>query len=221
MQHKIGQYSLSIDYSSIIPMLQVSEKLLKGTLVKDELSREILGSTIAHETYHVGMDVLFRSIDFHKLSLEEQFYLCFAGEGLAVKYCNNAEGVISRAIHKGPRNIGLVNFSWQYLNNDFHNTMAQFRETVRKIREHEINGSEQLEQNIRDYWMCSHTENQQPEEIPRLQQFRLYSLGNDIWGVIHDCFGKVVLYDTVKNPQKFPEVFNKSLRKIGREELQI
>jgi|SRR5690554_1058190 len=190
-------------------------------IVRDDISPEILGATIAHETHHVGMNVLFDNLNFEQLSLEEQFYLFFAGEGLAVKYCNNAQGVISCAINEGPTNIGLDHFSWEYLNNDFDNTMAQFQETLRKIRNHEIDSSEKLHHHIRNYWMKSHTESQQPEEIPGLQQFRLYSLGNDIWGVIHDSFGKEVVYETINNPQSFPEIFNQAVRNIGREELQI
>ena len=44
-------------------------------------------------------------MDFNKLSLEEFFYICFAGEGLAGKYCNNASGIMSKPIyevHKNP-----------------------------------------------------------------------------------------------------------------------
>jgi hypothetical protein len=48
-------------------------------------------------------------------------YLYFSGEGLAVKYCNNAERVLSKSIYSGCKNIGLYSFSWKYLNDDFCN----------------------------------------------------------------------------------------------------
>lgn len=139
----------------------------------------------------------------------------FSGEGLAVKYCNNAEGVLSKSIYQSANNIGLDDFTWKYLNDDFYNTMANFRKTISDIRDNNIRSVDELDKLILGYWMNPYTEEQDKKEIPKLKHFRLYSFGNDIWGIIHDCFGKSVVFETLRNPESFPVIFNNCLHKIG------
>lgn len=99
--------------------------------------------------------------------------------------------------------------------------MEEFKKTIARIRNNEIKSQEELFKHIQEYWMNPYTKGQSTDEIPKIQHFRLYSFGNDIWGVIHDCFGKNVVYDTINNLSKFPEVFNRALEKIGRSELKL
>jgi len=74
-------------------------------LIKDKSLDDFI-ATISHEVHHVAINFLSKEMDFNSISLEELFYLYFAEEGLAVKYCNNAEGVLSKSIYSGPKNIG-------------------------------------------------------------------------------------------------------------------
>lgn len=178
-------------------------------------------ATISHEIHHVGMNAIHETINLNAVSLESLFYLYFSGEGLAVKYCNNAEGVLSKSIYDGPKNIGLDSFTWSYLNNDFYNTMAHFQETIYNIRNKRINSIEELERDFSEYWMNPYIEGQSRNEVPELKHSRLYSFGNEIWGIIHDCFGKNTVFDTIKNIDRFPNVFNNALEKLGHEEFRI
>ncbi|MEC9489021.1 MAG: DUF5700 domain-containing putative Zn-dependent protease, partial [Halanaerobium sp.] len=68
-------------------------------------------SAVAHEIHHIGTEKLYEKIDIDNLPLEEMFYLYFSGEGLAVKYCNNAEGHLSRPLYPGKTNVGLDDFT--------------------------------------------------------------------------------------------------------------
>lgn len=189
-------------------------------LIKEKSVDEFC-STIAHEIHHVGTNIIYDDLGIESLPVEEFFYLCFTGEGLAVKYCNNAEGVLSESIYDGEKNIGLDKFTWDYLNGDFYNTMKVFKNTITSIHNKEIKSQEELFKYVQEYWMNPYIEGQSKDEIPKLKQFRLYSFGNDIWGIIHDCFGKDVVYDTINNLSKFPEVFNSALEKIGKDDLKI
>ena len=186
-----------------------------------EMKFEDFCAVISHEVHHVGTNLIYEKINLNSIPLEALFYLYFSGEGLAVKYCNNAEGVLSKSIYSGPKNIGLDNFTWKYLNNDFYNAMEEFKNTISDIRSSRINSIDELEKHIMVYWMNSYTDDQNKGEIPKLKHSRLYSFGNDIWGIIHDCFGKDMVYKTLKNPMKFPHVFNKALEQLGHEEFKI
>ncbi|CAK7086026.1 DUF5700 domain-containing putative Zn-dependent protease [Tissierella sp.] len=189
-------------------------------LAKDKTISEFC-STIAHEVHHVGINAIYEQMDLNNISLESLFYLYFSGEGLAVKYCNNAEGILSKSIYSGVKNKGLDTFTWKYLNDDFYNTMTHFRKDINDIRNNNIKSVDELERLISQYWMNPYTAEQSKEEIPKLKHFRLYSFGNDIWGIIHDCFGKSAVFETLKNPEKFPMMFNKSLDKMGYGQFKI
>lgn len=178
-------------------------------------------STIAHEVHHVGINAIHEQIDLEHISIEALFYLYFSGEGLAVKYCNNAEGVLSKSIYNSAKNKGLDGFTWKYLNNDFYDTMTHFRKTISDIRNKNIKSVDELDKHVREYWMNPYTEEQDKSQIPKLKHFRLYSFGNDIWGVIHDCFGENSVFETLRNPESFPVIFNKCLDKIGYGQFKI
>lgn len=189
-------------------------------LIKDK-SNDDFSATISHEVHHVGINMLYKEIDFNSISLEELFYLYFSGEGLAVKYCNNAEGVLSKSINDGPKNIGLDSYSWNYLNNSFENCMTEFRNTIESIKNNKIKTEEELDIHFVKYWMDPYTDEQDKNEIPKLKQYRVYSFGNDIWGIIHDCFGKETVFETLKDPSRFSAVFNKAVMQLNRHDLSI
>ena len=189
-------------------------------LMKDKVIEEFC-ATIAHEVHHVGINTIHEAIDIKNISLEALFCLYFSGEGLAVKYCNNAEGVLSKSIYAGNKNIGLDAFTWKYLNDDFYNTMVHFKETISDIRNNRIKSIEELDKHLYEYWMNPYTDDQNKNDIPKLKHFRIYSFGNDIWGIIHDCFGKNIVFETLRNPENFTATFNRALDKIGHEELKI
>ena len=178
-------------------------------------------STIAHEVHHVGFKKIMQEINFDAITLEELFYIYFAGEGLAVKYCNNAEGVLSNALHPSVKNIGLDAYTWRYLTDDFETCMDRFHQVIRQIRGHEITTEKQLVKELRQFWMNPYIDGQPKDKPPRLKHFRLYSFGNEIWGIIHDRFGKDKVYATLRNISDFPGVFNHALHQLNRDSYAI
>ncbi|MDF2672567.1 MAG: putative zinc dependent peptidase [Clostridiales bacterium] len=185
-------------------------------LIRNETFESFL-SVLSHEIHHVGISQLENTLDLDKLSLEGLFYLYFSGEGLAVKYCNNGEGNLTKRIYDSEPNLGMDLFTWKYLNDDFEDTFQTFKKHINMIRSVELSTRENLNKIFSDYWMNAYTSEQDKNEPPKLKQSRNYSLGNDIWGVIHDVFGKEKVYEVFKNPECFPDVYNEAVKKIGKD----
>lgn len=184
-------------------------------LVKNESFESFL-SILAHEIHHVGINHLESTLDIDKLSIEEMFYLYLSGEGLAVKYCNNCEGNMTKKIYDSKPNLGMDSFTWKYLNDDFEDTFKTFKKHIGMIRSGEIKTIDDLNKIFYGYWMNAYTSDQDKNEPPKLRQTRNYSFGCDVWGVIHDVFGKEKVFEVFKNPKFFPEVYNEAVRKIGK-----
>lgn len=182
-----------------------------------EISFEEFLSTLSHEAHHICMNHIFPD----NLTPFELFIVFFSGEGLAVKYCNNAEGVISKKIYDKEPNIGLDQFSWNYLNNRFETAFAYFKKTIDEIQSGVIDSNEKVIEVVTKYFMNPYTEDQNKNESPKLHQLLLYSLGNDLYGVIHDVFGKNKVFEVVRNPNMFIQTFNQAVTKIGRKDLLI
>ncbi|MTI47463.1 DUF5700 domain-containing putative Zn-dependent protease [Sporosalibacterium faouarense] len=184
-------------------------------------SVEEFKACLAHEIHHIGMNSIFDNSKIANFSPEELFYLYFAGEGLAVKYCNNAQGKLSNSIYDGEKNIGLDSFTWNYLNDEFDENFKVFKEHINKMRMGEITSQEGVMKIIQEYWMNFHTKDQEQNEPPKLKQGRWYAFGNDIWGVIHDVFGRAKVFEILEDLSEFPEVYNMAVTKIGKEEYMI
>ena len=178
-------------------------------------------SALAHELHHIGFLKWVNMNLVDEPTLEEQFFLNFAGEGLAVKYCNNAVGKLTTPLDKSNKNLGMDPFTWDYLLNDFESTFQHFKTHLQAIRDGKISTLEELNKIFKEYWRNPYTDKQDKWEVPKLLQTRRYSFGNDIWGVIHDVFGKEKVYHVIKNLDQFPDVYNAAVRKIGKEKYTI
>ncbi|WP_371802346.1 DUF5700 domain-containing putative Zn-dependent protease [Candidatus Lokiarchaeum ossiferum] len=185
-----------------------------------EFTPEQIRFCIGHEIHHIAMNEIHDSLDIVNMPLEQLFFLLFSGEGLAVKYCNNAKGILSQPLYPDlPENIGLDRFSWEYLNNDFENTFQMFRNHIQMIRNGEITSQDQLMALFQKYWMNDKTAEQSPDESPRLKQSRFYSFGNEIWGLLHDKYGIEKVYNTIYNMGDFLSLLNKALIDLNLDQI--
>lgn len=178
-------------------------------------------SAIAHEVHHIGLNRMSNTLDMDKISVEEFLYLFLAFEGLAVKYCNNGEGILTQRIYNAPANVGIDKVTWNYLANDFENTYHNFKSQISMIRSGEIKNLNELDKYLNDYWMNRYIIHQDIKESPLLLHSRNYFLGNEVWGLIHDVYGREKVFYLLKNLNEFPEVYNNALKHIGRYDLCI
>lgn len=185
-----------------------------------DFDEEVIKHTMAHEIHHVGIEIFFDKFQIEQNATpEELVYLIIAGEGLAVKYCNNAEGVLSKKMYGNePANIGLDKYSWEYLNSEFYNGLKDLKQQIKSIRNNEL---ENFQEYLVNYWFSLHTKDQAKTDYPKLKHSINYSLGNDLWGLIQDVYGKEKVFDTLKSLRQFPEVINSAFNKIGRKDLML
>ena len=169
---------------------------------KHNFPMKALPELIAHEIHHIAIE-RWASTFAESLTLEELFIFMFSIEGLAIKFCNNAEGVFSKAIDS-------TRSAWKldYLNERFYETYKVFESTLEKIRSGEMS-REDVGMQWEEYWTNLHTDEQSPDEQPLLGQSRNYSFGNDLFGAIYDVYGAETLFDCVRHPLKAVEYFRK------------
>ena len=171
-----------------------------------------LPSQIAHEVHHLAL-WKWVSAFIDSFTLEERYIFNLSGEGLAIKFCNNAKGAVSKAIDDlHPVNEGLDDFSINYLNEHFDETMKVFKDTLIDIRSGKMNKEEMYKQ-FEDYWWNPYTEDQNFGDEPLLKQSRIYSFGNDLFGTIYDVYGAETLFDCVRHPLKAVEYFKLAIGK--------
>ncbi|MCI9141032.1 MAG: hypothetical protein HFH87_00225 [Lachnospiraceae bacterium] len=219
LQHKLSAAfpdGAAINDSSIIVTLSfgpsfgyVYENALHLDLfgIEDICTIEELPYIILHEMHHLQVQKLTGS--YHsftrKFSLLDNYIFRFSGEGLAIKFCNNAEGVISRRIDSHLNaNIGIP--AMAILNNHFEEHFNLFNDTIKRIKQNSITASE-IEEQFRSYWWNPQL---YKDETTFLTQTPIYSFGNEIFGCIFDAFGMEILFECFYNPARVIGYFNKT-----------
>ncbi len=218
-QHKLANAfpkAIAIDDAGIVSTLSfgpsfgyVYENALHLDLfgIENICTVEELPYIILHEMHHLQMQKLIGSYSSftRDFSLLDNYIFRFTGEGLAIKFCNNAEGIVSKRIDEHlSANIGIS--AMYVLNKHFEEHFNLFNDTVRKIRSKEI-ALEEIDEQFQSYWWNPHL---YENEVQFLSQTPIYSFGNEIFGCIFDAFGLEVLFECFYHPVKAIEYFNKT-----------
>lgn len=133
----------------------------------------------------------------------ERYITGFAWEGLAVKFCNNAEGVLSRRLEPGePANQGVT--SIPLLNRRFEEHFRLFCDTVEGIRAGTFT-EEDMDRQRGEVWMNPYLLGAEP-----LDQLAVYSLGNELYGCVYDAFGLDAVFACFDHPARLPGYFNRA-----------
>ncbi len=219
LQHRLSAaflHKASINDADIISTLSfgpsfgyVYENALHLDLfgMEDICTMEELPCIVLHEMHHLQIQKLIGS--YHSFtqnfSLLDDYIFRFTGEGLAIKFCNNAEGIVSKRIDAHLNaNIGLP--AMPILNQHFTEHFHLFNDTVKRIGQNSISAGE-IEEQFRSYWWNPHL---YQDETDFLAQTPIYSFGNEIFGCIFDSFGMETMYECFYHPNKTIEYFNKA-----------
>lgn len=169
--------------------------------IERHCTMEELPGIVLHEFHHLQMMKLRDGMG--ELTPLELYIHWFSGEGLAVKFCNNAEGVVSRRMERElPPDLGVP--AIRILNRHFEEHFALFCETVRRIKDRTFT-EEEMERQWRDYWMNPYLYGEEP-----LEQLAVYSFGNELYGCIYDHFGLDAVYECFYHPAQVISCFNRA-----------
>lgn len=170
---------------------------------------------IGHELHHRSFDKL---VSNKPLSAESEFYHFLAYEGLAVKYCNNASTKLTQVFDDSRLpNIGMDQFTWNYFTDNYSDIYKQFQNDIERIR---MEGHGCIN-DIMTYWLNIYLPNEDKTKVQQLKHTKNYFIGSEIWGLIHDIYGKEKLYSLLNNLDEFPYYYNKALENIGMDSYKI
>ena len=159
---------------------------------------------ILHEMHHLQTLKMMGAYESFtkKFSILERYIFRFTGEGMAIKFCNNAEGVVSKRLNPDlDANIGIP--AMLILNRHFSEHLSLFQDTVRKIEKGLIS-EEEINRQFMAYWWNPRL---YPQEKAFLEQTPIYSFGNELFGSIYDAFGLDVMFQCFFQPGKALELF--------------
>lgn len=162
---------------------------------------EELPRIVLHELHHLQMGKIREEMG--ELTPLERYIHAFAGEGLAVKFCNNAQGVLSKPLEPEEEpNQGVSAIA--ELNGHFDEHFRLFNDTVRRLASGELAEAD-VERQFAEYWMNPYLYG--PE---MLAQTPVYSFGSELYGVVYDAFGLEELYRCVREPLELLRRFNEA-----------
>jgi len=170
---------------------------------------------IGHELHHRSFDKL---VTTEPKSAEEHFYCFLAYEGLAVKYCNNGSTKLTKPFNPSIKsNIGMDQYTWGYFTEIYDELHEKFQSDVKRLR---LEGESCL-QEVMGSWLEIYRPEDDKSKTPVLLHTMNYIIGSEIWGLIHDTYGKEKLYWILNNLGEFSKFYNNALESVGYEHYKI
>lgn len=161
---------------------------------------------ISHETHHVLMNNIFSEIKFE--SPLDYFITSFSFEGLAVKFNNNAIGTLSKVMYPDRNvNVGLEEDTWDFLKDDFEFMMKHLKNDIKRIKDENIS-MDGVQNFLNEYWMTTNAVSEATGKTMNISHYRIYYVGNEIFGTLYDHYGKEELFKIIRNPSSIIERFN-------------
>ncbi|MBT7914651.1 hypothetical protein HN588_12170 [Candidatus Bathyarchaeota archaeon] len=159
---------------------------------------------IAHESHHLALEQLPFTFDgsppLHGL------LMVFAGEGLACKYCNNTDGVLTHRLD--PNHPVDMSSDWCVFHEHFSEDFGVFKEQFVQVKAGAYKTPSEVFQALAPSWRYCSSPEWWAEKHERLDYQPSYYMGCQLFGVIHDAFGKEKVYEALFHPEHFASIFN-------------
>ena len=189
-----------------------------------EFDVELFAGTLAHEIHHLGSPLgsYFKAIRYEsldpasRLKLYSDYFEAMITEGTAMKFCNNAPGVLS------PKPNPERDFVASRLNleewAEFQEQLADIHrraiKDLRKILSSSEIDREKLKSDYDNYWTWSAGQ----KEGKTYTLGREYYYGTELLGVINVAFGREAVLECLLDLRKIPALYNEGVKKIRPQE---
>ncbi len=220
----------SIEISGLHVMFVVGLGMSGGYIYENNIMGDIrllaisdgldMTGLLAHESHHFGLFQIMCGPD-HKsedICLSNKLMQHFFGEGTAVKYCNNFYGKLTSKLYPD-KSCDVVKQSYDYYIENFDNIYKQLRLDLKMLKDEK--SEEVFGEMFSKNYFYTDVEVDGVMQSQYLAQPICYFIGADIWGLIHDEFGKDKVFELFSNPTDVFVYFNQALKNIGREDLVI
>jgi hypothetical protein len=191
-------------------------------VVIDKKTEQGLLNTIAHECHHMGYNKMFEGILENELKepMDSTLMFYLSGEGTAIKYCNNFEGVLTNKIYEDEE-ISINRISYDYYRSNFDDIYHIFKLDIEALRTGKIKDIKEFEDLFMNHYFYRDVEIDGKLNENYLGQPVAYHFGADVWGIIHDTYGREKVFDLLRNPSQIFKYYNEALLKINRKDLCI
>jgi hypothetical protein len=191
-----------------------------------EFDTELFAGTLAHEIHHLGLPLesYFKSIRYQslqptsRLKLYSDYLEPMITEGMAMKFCNNAPGVLSskpdpeRAFAATRSNLE----EWAAFQAQFADIHHRAIKDLREILGPSEIDRDKFKSDYADYWTWKAGE----KEGKTYTLGREYYYGTELLGVINKAFGRDAVFECLLDLRKIPSLYNEALKKIDPRDLE-
>lgn len=167
-----------------------------------QMTKQGFLNTLSHELHHLGYKEQFNR-DVSKYRPTDAFLHYFSGEGLAVKFGNNFEGVLTKKNFEGEHTYRDISYGY-YMDN---------KETIHEQFFNDLKGLERVgTHDFADYLFHERYWNRDVYIDGELKKIYLknpvaYYLGADIWGLLHDQLDRKDFFNLLSEPDGLCECF--------------
>jgi len=189
-----------------------------------EFDVELFAGTLAHEIHHLGdpLSGYFKATqydrldDASRLKLYTDYIQAMITEGMAMKFCNNAPGVLSPKPNP-ERDFAATRSNlaeWAEFQGQFAEIHRRAVKDLRKILGSPEIDREELKSDYDNYW----TWRAGQKEGKTYTLGREYYYGTELLGVINIAFGREAVFECLLDMRKIPSLYNEGVKKIRPQE---